>query len=61
MACIVHQGSYDNLEGTYGQLMCWIETNGYSISGPIREVYMQWQDDDPSGNVTEIQLPVEKA
>ena len=60
-ACIVHQGSYDTLEGTYGQLMCWIEANGYSISGPIREVYMEWQEDDPSGNVTEIQIPVENA
>jgi effector-binding domain-containing protein len=61
MACIVHQGSFETLGGTYGQLMGWIETNGYRIAGPTREVYMQWQDDDPSGNITEIQLPVEKA
>ncbi len=60
MACIVHQGSFETLGGTCGQLMGWIETNGYRIAGPTREVYMQWQDDDPSGNVTELQLPVEK-
>ena len=61
MACIIHQGTYDDLGGTYGQLMGWVETNGYRIAGPIREVYMHWQEDDPSGNVTEIQFPVEKA
>jgi effector-binding domain-containing protein len=61
VACIVHQGSFDTLSGTYGQLMGWVESNGYRISGPTREVYVQWQEDDPSGNVTEIQLPVEKA
>jgi effector-binding domain-containing protein len=61
MACIVHEGTFDTLAGTYGQLMGWIEANGYRIAGPIREVYVEWHDDDPSHNITEIQLPVEKA
>jgi DNA-binding transcriptional MerR regulator/predicted transcriptional regulator YdeE len=61
MACIVHQGSFDAISGTYGQLMGWVESNGYHIVGPPREVYVQFQEDDPSGNITEIQLPVEKA
>ena len=60
MACLVHQGRPDTIGGTYGQLMNWIETSGYRIAGPPREVYVQWQDDDPSGSVIELQLPVEK-
>jgi len=63
MACIVHAGSYDVIGGTYGQLMKWVEANGYHLSGPTREVYLQGPEsgDDPSAYVTEIQVPVEKA
>jgi effector-binding domain-containing protein len=61
MACIVHEGTFDTLAGTYGQLMAWIEANGYRMAGPIREVYVQWTGADDATNVTEIQLPVEKA
>ena len=61
-ACIVHEGTFEDLAGTYGQLMTWIETNSYRIAGPIREVYVRWAEPggDPSTNVTEIQIPVEK-
>lgn len=63
MACIIHQGSYETIGGTYGQLMAWIEANGYRMAGPVREVYVQGPESggDPSTYVTEIQLPVEKA
>jgi len=63
MACIVHQGSYEAVGGTYGQLMAWIEANGYRMAGPVREVYVRGPESggDPSTYVTEIQLPVEKA
>ena len=63
MACIIHQGSYETVGGTYGQLMAWIEANGYRMCGPVREVYVRGPEsgDDTSTYVTEIQLPVEKA
>jgi effector-binding domain-containing protein len=63
VACIIHEGTFENLAGTYGQVMGWIEANGYRMAGPIREVYLQWAEPggDPSTNVTEIQIPVEKA
>lgn len=61
MACIIHQGSVETIGGTYGQLMGWIETNGYRIAGPPREVYVQWQDGDSASNVIECQQPVEAA
>ena len=61
MACIIHEGNFDNLRGTYGQLMAWIEANGYRMAGPIREVYVQFTGPDATTNITEIQLPVAKA
>jgi effector-binding domain-containing protein len=62
-ASIIHEGAYENVGGTYGQLLKWVEANGYRIAGPIREVYVQGVEAgrDPSDYVTEIQLPVEKA
>jgi effector-binding domain-containing protein len=63
MACLVHQGSYDTIGGTYGHVMSWIEANDYCIAGPPREVYLQGPEsgDDPSTYVTEIQVPVANA
>jgi effector-binding domain-containing protein len=61
MACIIHAGTFDHLRATYDQLLGWIEANGYRLAGPIREVYMEWNEEDPAQNVTEIQLPVKKA
>ena len=63
MACIVHEGSYETVGGTYGKLMAWIEANGYRMCGPVHEVYVRGPEsgDDTSTYVTEIQLPVEKA
>ena len=63
MACLVHEGSYETVGGTYGQLMKWVEANGYRVTGPCREVYLQGPESgsDPSTYVTEIQFPVEKA
>jgi effector-binding domain-containing protein len=61
-ASIIHEGAYEDIRGTYGQLLKWIETNGYRITGPVREVYMQGPESgrDPSTYVTEIQFPVER-
>jgi effector-binding domain-containing protein len=62
MACIVHEGSFETLGATYGQLMGWIEAGGYTVCGPCREVYVQWHQpgEDASNDVTEIQFPVGK-
>ncbi len=62
-ACIIHEGEYEDMRGTYNQLLQWIEANGYHITGPFREVYMQGPESgrDPSTYVTEIQFPVAKA
>jgi DNA-binding transcriptional MerR regulator len=63
MACVVHQGAYDSIGGTYGQLMAWVEQHGYRIAGPVREVYLRGPEsgDDAATYVTEIQLPLARA
>ena len=63
MTSVVHHGPYNTLNVAYGAALKWIETNGYKIVGPNREVYLYntnpVRQDDPS-YVTEIQFPVAK-
>jgi effector-binding domain-containing protein len=63
-ACTIHQGPYEDFSNAYTAVMGWINSNGYRIAGPSREIYLRGpdpQDMDPSTYVTEIQVPVEKA
>lgn len=73
VACVVHVGNYSEVYQAYNALSNWIETNGYQMTGPIREVYLRYGADDlgfelpsthlePDSNqyVTELQLTVEK-
>ncbi len=39
MAHVVHTGPYETCEQTYLALFAWIEENGLTICGPIREAY----------------------
>jgi len=70
-ACLVHTGRYDTMEETNAALLTWIETNGYSIAGASREVYLRFSAagldiELPSAYlthnadefVTEVQIPV---
>jgi DNA-binding transcriptional MerR regulator len=73
-ACVVYEGSYARGAEALYALSAWIEHNGYSIAGPMREVYLRFGANDPDKlrlppafltedrqqYVTEIQLPVEK-
>ncbi len=59
MASTIHYGTLDNILEAYAAIGSWIQSNGYRIAGPCREIYLQ----DPHGPapVTEIQFPVERA
>ncbi len=61
-ACIYHKGSYEGLREAYGFLIKWIEENGYEISEPIRESYIDgmWNKDNEEDWLTEIQIPVKR-
>ncbi len=61
MACLVHHGGFEGFPRAYQAGVQWIEANGYEITGPNREVYLQFRPDgDPKDYVTEIQFPVAK-
>lgn len=61
MACLVHRGSFDLIPRAYEATLRWIEVNGYRITGPSREVYLQMKPDgNPKDYVTELQFPVAK-
>jgi effector-binding domain-containing protein len=62
MACIVHKGSYETIYKSYGIIMKWIEDNGYKVTGPNRELYLEgeWSVSTPEEYITEIQIPVQK-
>ena len=47
---------------SFGGILRDIEENGYEIAGAIRENYIDgvWNQDEESGWLTEIQIPVRK-
>jgi len=56
-----HQGESDDFTSGHAALLTWIETNGYRVSGPYREVYIGWDHGDRTDAATEIQYPVDTA
>ena len=60
MACVVHKGSYQTISFAYNTLTKWIQENGYTISGPQRELYLkgEWDSESAEDYITEIQVPV---
>ncbi len=61
MASTIHRGSFSTLNEAYNAVTHWVETNGYRISGPNRELNLVYErGGDQSRFVTEIQFPVEK-
>lgn len=61
MASLIHHGPFSGLHQAYHALFTWIETNGYQISGPSRELNLEYErGGDQSKFVTELQVPVEK-
>jgi effector-binding domain-containing protein len=63
-ASIVHHGAFNRIGEAFLSLLHWIEANGYRQAGPARELFLhvtQPASRDDESNVTEIQVPVEKA
>ena len=63
VVCAIHRGPYTTLGEAIEAVIQWTEANGYRITGPEREIYLQpgrnGSQTDPE-TVTEIQFPVEK-
>lgn len=58
----IHKGPYDSVTPTYQSLWEWVEDNGYELSGPPMERYLNGPDDvaSPDEYLTEIIMPIEK-
>jgi effector-binding domain-containing protein len=59
-ASATHRGQFETFAQLHQTLLRWIDTNGYEITGPSREVYIKL-DGDRSDSITEVQYPVAKA
>jgi effector-binding domain-containing protein len=60
VAAVVHQGDFEDFTQGHAALLEWIDTNGYRIVGPYREIYIKHDKGHLSDTTTEIQFPVEK-
>lgn len=56
-ATIVHRGSMDDCLPSHQAVARWIDGNGYRLSGPTRELYIDCPDDVDRW-VTELQYPI---
>ena len=58
VASTIHRGSMETIVETYEALVSWMEQNGLQMAGRSRELYHEWNHSDPSGCVTELQMPI---
>jgi len=55
----MHRGPYELIGDTYDQLMAWLQTESYTMSGAPREAYLSDPNTTaPEDYLTEIQLPI---
>ena len=47
VASAVHHGDFSEFTQLHTALLGWIEANGYRVSGPFRELYLEHDPDDP--------------
>lgn len=55
---LTHEGGWDSIPGSYGQIMEFMKNEHLETSGVSREVYVNTDFKDPDANVTEIQIGV---
>ena len=58
VAAAVYRGGNDGIMAAWEALVRWIDDSGYRLVGDCRELYHEWDDGDPAGNVMELQQPV---
>jgi DNA-binding transcriptional MerR regulator len=58
VAAAVYHGGDDGIVAAWEALVRWIEDSGYRLVGDCRELYHEWDDDDPTRNVMELQQPI---
>ena len=59
-ASAVYRGPMDGLPAAWETLVKWVDDSGYRLVGDSRELYHEHDDDDPTNNVTELQVAVSR-
>ena len=60
MACLTQRVTDDTIAESYNAMGMWIQSNGYRIVGPSREICQSLEQSDKTGTfLIEIQFPVE--
>ena len=60
VASAVHRGGVDGIMAAWERLVRWADDSGYRLAGDCRELYHEWNDENPAVNVTELQQPIER-
>jgi DNA-binding transcriptional MerR regulator len=58
VAAAIYRGDGDGIMAAWEALVRWIDDSGYRLVGECRELYHEWNDEDPSANVMELQQPI---
>jgi effector-binding domain-containing protein len=58
VASVIHRGTMEGIAPAFESLIRWVDDSGYQVVGPVRELYHEWHDEDPTLHVTELQVPV---
>ena len=60
LATIVHRGSHEDVDRTYGALAAYVSERALAVDGPVRERYLVGRHDTPDENKwrTEIGWPI---
>jgi DNA-binding transcriptional MerR regulator len=58
VAAAIYRGPGDGIMGAWEALIRWIDESGYRLMGACRELYYEWDDEDPSRNLLELQQPI---
>jgi effector-binding domain-containing protein len=51
-----HEGSWEQLGNSYGQIMQYVESNRIPIKDEFREIYLNVDFQRPENNITEVQV-----
>lgn len=58
MLSYTHSGDYSRLAESWGKLFRYIEAEKLQTGMPVREIYLVWDEKDPSKNQTELLVPL---
>jgi len=60
VAAAVYRGGPEGIPPAWEALVRWIDDSGYRLAGECRELYHEWDEEEPARNVTELQQPISK-